>query len=152
MAGGDDHAGGTAQLQNGIGELRHAVQRGIEAAFDAESGQQQGGILGKDVALQAGIVGNGHGAARLALLLQIGSQPCGGAAHGIEVHAVGAQAEHTAHPGSAKFQKAVEAVAESRFLLCQSLQFFRKLRQSLLPLGIVLEYGRIDRHNSKNPF
>ena len=84
-----------------------------------------------------GIVGDGDAAIRLALLLQVSCQAGGGAAHGIEVHAVGARPEDAAHTGGAEFQKAVKAVAERGFILRQRLQLPGKLRQRLLPLGIM---------------
>ena len=69
VAGRDDHPGDATFFQDGVGQLRHAVQRGIEKRLDAERREQARGVAREQLAVLPGIIGDGDAAARLPRLL-----------------------------------------------------------------------------------
>ena len=71
MAGGNDNAGSTMELQYGIGKLRNAVQRVIEINLNAVCRQNERRLFGKYIAHPSGIIGDSDAAARFANGIQI---------------------------------------------------------------------------------
>ena len=96
--------GGKAQ-----GGDRH--QRVVDAHLDAVRCQDPGSRLGKDVALEAAVVADGHGLIA-ALRLDPVCQTLRGLTHDVDVHTVGASAQHAAQAGGAKLQRNGEAVLD----------------------------------------
>jgi hypothetical protein len=96
--------GGKAQ-----GGDRH--QRVVDAHLDAVRCQDPGSRLGKDVALEAAVVADGHSLIAT-LRLDPVCQTLRGLTHDVDVHTVGASAQHAAQAGGAKLQRNGEAVLD----------------------------------------
>ena len=111
MRSGDHDARIALIVTGGKAQGRDRHQSIINAHLDAVCGQNAGGSLGKDVALQAAVVADGHGLAA-ALGLDPVCQALGGLTHDVDVHAVGASAQHAAQAGGAELQCNGKAVLD----------------------------------------
>ena len=111
MRSGDHDARIALIVTGGKAQGRDRHQSIINAHLDAVCGQNAGGSLGKDVALQAAVVADGHGLIA-ALGLDPVCQTLGGLTHDVDVHAVGASAQHAAQAGGTELQCNGKAVLD----------------------------------------
>ena len=99
----------------------------IDTDMDAVGRQDFRRSLGEHIALDAAVVadGNGLGAA-------LGLDPVGKAlgrlAHNINVHTVGARADHAAQTRRAEFQRDRKAILNGSVILTDSFQFRFEVR------------------------
>ena len=85
------------------------------------------GMPGEEVGVDAAVVGDSHGGGGKAGLQIVGvALRC--LAHGIEVHAVAARAQHAPKPAGAEFQLAVKPLGDLLFLSRQRGQLLPELR------------------------
>ena len=142
VAGGDDDAGDGVQVAHRVGEHRHRAQLIEQVDVDALMRQHQRGRLGKLRAHAAGIVGDDHAAAGVlgVLTVDVVREALGRAAHIVQVHAVGARAEHAAHARSAKGQLGIEAILDLLFVTLQRAQLVngRLVVRKVAQPGLVL--------------
>ena len=129
MAGGDADARVTPQMPHRKGQGRRGHQLGIEIGLDAVGGQHRRRLLGKQHALVAAVVGNGH---RLGLSVgvfqQIIGQALGGLAHRVHVHPVGAGADDAPQAAGAKLQVPVKTVVDLFFLALNRPELLGQVR------------------------
>ena len=112
VVGSGDHDTGIALVvAGGKAQGRHGHQGIIDAHLDAVGGQNTGGSLGKDIALQAAVVADGDSLAAT-LGLDPVCQTLGSLTDNIDVHAVGTGTQHTAQTGGAKLQGHGKAVLD----------------------------------------
>ena len=90
---------------------------------NAVCGQNRGAFARKDIGLDAAVVGDGHGR-RFAVLVQVIGKALRRLAHGIDVHAVGAGADHAAQPAGSEFQIPVKPVVYFIGLILNTFQLF----------------------------
>ena len=112
VVGSGDHDTGIALVvTGGKAQGRHRHQGIIDAHLDAVGGQNTGGGLGKDIALQAAVVADSHSLAA-ALSLDPVCQTLRGLTHNIDIHTVGASAQNAAQTSGAKLQSHSKAVLD----------------------------------------
>ncbi|MPM85681.1 hypothetical protein SDC9_132762 [bioreactor metagenome] len=97
MGGGDHNARHATQMLHGKRKLRHGMQRGEQIGLNPVCGKNAGCLLRKLRRKQAGVIRDANPALLCARAgEQIVAQPLRGAAHDIDIHAIGARAENTA--------------------------------------------------------
>src|SRR5699024_11212052 len=99
---GDHDARVAVVVPGGEAQGRHRHQGVVDADLDAVGSQDAGGRLGKDVALDAAVVADGDGLAAALGLDPVG-QPLGCLTDDVDIHAVGAGAQHAAQAGVPNF-------------------------------------------------
>ena len=142
VAGGDDDARDGMQMAHRVGEHRHRAQLIEQVDVDALMRQHQRGRLGKLRAHAAGVVGDDHAAAGIlgVLAVDVVGEALGGPAHVVQVHAVGARAEHAAHARGAEGQLGIEAVLDFLLIALKGAQLLHRrlvIREVAQP-GLVL--------------
>lgn len=123
-----------------VGESGSGHQLGIKVSLDAVGGQNCGGLPGKRHALIAAVVCDRHGLGfSFRVLQQIIGKALRGLTHGINIHAIGARADHAAKASGAKFEITVKPVVDlfrlildSKQLLCEILVVQRLLEPSFI--------------------
>ena len=127
VVGGGDHDAGVGTIESGgEGQGGHRHQCVIDADLDAVGSQNAGGVFGKHIGVDAAVVGDGNQLVAPLGLHPVG-KPLGGLTDHVDIHPVGARAQHAPQAGGAEFQRDGEAVldlfvAACDFpeLLCQS--------------------------------
>ena len=145
MAGGDADARVALQVPHRVGQGRGGHQLGIDIGLDAVGGQHRRGLLGEQHALDAAVIGNGHGLGlALRVLEQVVGKALGGLAHGVDVHPVGARADHAPQARGAKLQLPVKAVVDLVLLALDGLELFGQVLviQRLLQPSFVFCHSR----------
>ena len=122
VAGRDHDAGVAVIVPGGKRKRRHRHQRLVDAHLDAVGRQHLGRRAGKQIALDTAVIADGH---RLgaALGLDPVGQALGCLPYHINIHAVGAGADHTAQTGGTELQGHGKAVLNGRIVPLDTLQF-----------------------------
>ena len=119
-----DHDTGVALVVTGSkAQGRHGHQGIINAHLDAVCSQNACGSLGKNIALQAAVVADGHGLGAL-LGLDPVCQTLRSLTDDINIHTVGASAQNAAQTSRAKLQSHRKAVLDL-FVISLDLGQFR---------------------------
>ena len=112
VVGSGDHDTGVAVIVAGSKtQSRHGHQGIVDAHLDAVGCQNACGGLGKNIALQAAVVADGHG-----LGTTLGQHPvcqtlrC--LTDNVDVHAVGTSTQHAAQTGGTKLQRHSKAILD----------------------------------------
>ena len=132
VAGGDDDAGAAVQLTNRKGKGRGRHQFLKQVRLDAVGRKDPRGDVGKQIALDAAVIGDGHRRI-LKFLLDIVGHALGGKRDGINIHPVGAHAQNAAQSGGAELQHLDKAlldlvvVALDVHHLCNQIRIFQML-------------------------
>src|SRR5699024_7108667 len=108
---GDHDARVAVVVPGGKAQGRHRHQGVVNADLDAVGSQHAGGRLGKDVALDAAVVADGDGLGAALGLDPVG-QALGGLTDDVDIHAVGAGAQHAAQAGGAELHCNSKAVLD----------------------------------------
>ena len=124
VVGCRDHDAGVALIVTGSkAQGRHGHQGIINAHLDAVCSQNACGSLGKNIALQAAVVADGHGLGAL-LGLDPVCQTLRSLTDDINIHTVGASAQNAAQTSRAKLQSHRKAVFDL-FVISLDLGQFR---------------------------
>ena len=110
--GGSHHDTGVAVVvPGGKGKGRYRHGSIIDAYLDAVGSQHPCGSLGEDIALEAGIVADCYGLGASLSLYPVG-KPLGSLCYHIDIHAVGAYAQHAAKACGTKLQRHSKAILD----------------------------------------
>ena len=103
MRGCNHNAGVGLIIPGGKTQGGNGHQRIVNADMDAVGGQHTGGGSGKDVGIDAAVVGNGNQLASALGLYPVG-QALGRLPDHIDIHSIGACAQNATQTGSAELQ------------------------------------------------
>ena len=127
VAGGHADARAAAQIAHSPGQRRGGLQPGVQVGGDAVGGQHAGGLAAEQLALVAAVVADGY-FFRQACGVDVVRQALGGAADGVDIHAVAACADDAAQTACAKGQVAVKAVVDGIGITPDAVQFGEQVR------------------------
>ncbi len=127
VAGGDADARAAVQIPHRPAQGRGGLKAGIQPGGDAVGGQHPGRLPGKQLPLDAAVVGDGHGVAKPLALDKVG-QRLGGPADGVDVHPVGPGPQDAPQAPGAEGQVAVEAVGHRLLIVLDVLQLCNQVR------------------------
>ena len=103
VGGGEDNAALGAQLPHRKGQAGGGLQLFIKIYLNAVARQHSSRLFGEQVALDPGVIADGHG--RVVVFgVQIIGQSLGGTAYGVHIHTVCTGADHASQPGGAELQ------------------------------------------------
>ena len=123
MGSGDHHARSAVQLAHGEGQARRGHQFRVDMHTDAVGHKHLRRHPREQVGLDTAVIADGHGAAfGRKVLHHVVRQPLGGLGHGVNVHPVGARADHAAQSARAKGQIPVEGVLNTVVAAANVLQ------------------------------
>ena len=123
VGGGDHHARGGAEAARGKGHGGHRGELWPEVNLHAVCGQHARGHAGERIAFEAAVVADNGGRSGKAPV-EVVRQPLRSFGDSIDVHAVGAGADHAAQAAGTKGEVAVEGVLDGR--LVHAPQFLKK--------------------------
>ena len=138
------------QMAHGVGEDRHRTQLVKQADVDALVAQHERGSLGELRAHAAGVIRDDDAALGVfgILAVDVVGKALGRPADIVEVHAVGARAEHAAHAGGAEGQLGIEAVLNLLLVALKRLELLDGrgvVREVAQPGFVLLTIGHGDQ-------
>ena len=132
MGGGHHDTGVGLVVTSGKGQGGHGHEGVINAHLDAVGGQHTGSGSGENVGVDAAVIGDSH-----QLIAALGLDPVGKAlgslTDNVNVHPVGASAQHAPQTGGTEFQRHGEAFLDLLVLTGDAFQFLSQ--RGVLQIG-----------------
>ena len=145
VAGRDHNTGVALIIARGKAQRGHRHQLRINAHLHAVGRQHLGCRPGKHIAFNAAVIADGHRLAAALRFHPVGQALCG-LTHGINIHTVGACADHTAQTRGAEFQRHGKSLANFVFIVPNTFQL--GLQVGVIQLGIQPALIHFMHHNN----